>query len=308
MTAALDRPTVASVFTAWTPQPLALAAVAALALTYAYGVRRLDRPWPRGRTATFALGLALLLYTTCGAPGVYGPALFWVWMAQGLVLWLVVPFLLLFGHPVQLARAVTGPGRWPDRVLDSAPIRVISKPLVSPALVPILSFVVFFGPVPGWAVGVPVFGWVLQLVLVALGAAMALWLVGIDEDRVTTLSAGFALGLGMFELVVDAVPGIVMRLKDNLVTTFFDERSPFAGQPDALSDQRRAGAVLWFIAELIDLPFLVLAYRRWRRIDAKDAAHIDAVLEAERAARGAETDEPWWLSDPAMRERLKKQR
>ncbi len=43
--------------------------------------------------------------------------------------------------------------------------------------------------------------------------------------------------------------------------------------------------MLWCIAELIDLPFLLLVYRRWLRADARDAAAVDAVLEAERAAR-----------------------
>ena len=74
--------------------------------------------------------------------------------------------------------------------------------------------------------------------------------------------------------------------------------------------------MLWCVAEIIDLPFLFLVYRRWLRADARDAAQVDAVLEAERAARGAtpraepgvdaERDVPWWLSDPAMQERLRR--
>lgn len=294
-------------FTQWTLQPVAVLAVLALAVAYAYGVHRLDGPWSRGRCAVFALGLAMLLWATCGMPAVYAPSLFWVWTTQLLGLWLVVPIALLFGHPIQLAKAVAGSGGLPDRILASRPVRIVSNPFLSPALVPILSFGIFFGPMPGWAIGTPVVGWVLQLALVALGAGMALWLIGLDDDTVTSLAAGMALAVGMFELVADAIPGIVMRLNDNLLSTFFDQRDTFAWTRDALSDQRTGGAVLWFIAELLDLPFLVLAYRRWRRIDAKDAERIDTVLEAERTARGAETDEPWWLSDPAMQSRLQAQ-
>jgi hypothetical protein len=51
------------------------------------------------------------------------------------------------------------------------------------------------------------------------------------------------------------------------------------------------------------------------RADERDAAEIDTVLEAERIARGqaddgprGASDEPWWLSDPAMRERMRRQR
>jgi cytochrome c oxidase assembly factor CtaG len=80
-----------------------------------------------------------------------------------------------------------------------------------------------------------------------------------------------------------------------------------------MHDQRIAGAVLWCVAEVIDVPFLVIVFRRWQRADARDAARVDAVLEAERSARRAlapdaesERDAPWWLTDPAMRERMRR--
>jgi hypothetical protein len=99
------------------------------------------------------------------------------------------------------------------------------------------------------------------------------------------------------------------------------------------------------VAEVIDLPFLLLVFRRWLRADARDAAQIDAVLEAERAARtglagsnpepgrtdsdhpdpghfepghfdpghfepgrtvpAEVADAPWWLTDPAMQRRFR---
>jgi hypothetical protein len=65
------------------------------------------------------------------------------------------------------------------------------------------------------------------------------------------------------------------------------------------------------VAELLDLPFLILVFRQWLKADEKDAADIDAVLDAERAARGEESDDetrdaPWWLSDPTMQDRLRR--
>lgn len=283
---------------------MALLVVVGLAGLYLAGVRRVSGPWPASRTVIFAVGLAILLFVTCGVPAVYADSLFWMWTVQSLVCWLVVPVVLLFGHPVQLARQVLPQPT--ERVLASRPLRVVSNPYVSTALVPVLSFVIFFGPVPRLAIAVPVAGWLLQVVLVLVGAGMALWLVGLDDDRVSTLAAGMALAVGMFELVIDAVPGIVMRLNDNLVTSYFQARTSQPWAPSAIGDQRTAGSIIWFVAELIDLPFVVLAYRRWRRVDAKDAAVVDAVLEAERTARNAETDEPWWLNDPAMQQRLKR--
>src|SRR6266516_3706672 len=105
LVAARARPTPAGVLTQWTLQPLVIALVVVLAVGYVRGLRRLRRPWPAWRTATFGAGLALLLWTGCGFLQVYNDSLYWVWTTQTLLLWLVVPILVLSGHPVQLARA-----------------------------------------------------------------------------------------------------------------------------------------------------------------------------------------------------------
>lgn len=320
MTLALDRPGPAAVLTGWTLQPVAVAVVVILAVAYARGLRRLGRPWPRGRTVVFGLGLALFLWSTCGFLGVYASSLYWVWTTQTLVLWLGVPIIVLWGHPIQLARAVGGPSGRVERVLRSRPLRILGNPLVGPALVPLLSGVLFFGPLPGWAIASPPVGWLLQVLLLAVGAAMVLPLVGLDDDA-SSLAVGLSLALGSFELVLDALPGVVLRLNTTLATSWFDHRHVQAWSPGSLHDQQIAGAILWCVAEIIDLPFLALVFRRWLRADARDAARVDAVLEAERFARrglqpapgsgtestaDAEGDVPWWVSDPAMQQRLRR--
>jgi putative membrane protein len=313
--AALERPGPAGALTQWSPQPVAIAVAALLAVGYLHGLRRLARPWPAWRTTLFAVGLLLLVWTSCGYLQVYSDSLFWVWTTQTLLLWLVVPVVVLSGHPVQLARAAhTGLAGRIDRALSSPFCRVIGNPLVGPALVPLLSFVLFFGPLPGATIRSAPAGWLFQLALLAVGALMVLPLVGLDEDA-SSLAVGLSLAIGSFELVLDALPGVLLRLHTGLVTNWFDHRARHSWTPSALHDQRIAGAILWCIAELIDLPFLVLVYRRWVRADARDAAVADAVLEAERAARRAlpeappnepDRDAPWWLTDPTMQERLRR--
>ena len=327
MTHALPPPGSAGLATQWAVQPLAILAAVVLAAWYVRSVRRLvtggiaGGEWPVRRSVLFGGGLALLVWTTCGFPQAYASSLYWVWTMQTLVLFLLVPFVLLSAQPLQLVRKHSGRDGWVDRFLRSRAGRVLGNPLVGPALVPLLSAVLFFGPVPAWAVAAPVFGWVLQLLLVAVGALILLPLIGLDDEP-SSLAVGLTLAIGSFELVLDAIPGIALFLHTSLVTSYFDHRSVRSWSPGPLPDQKIAGTILWCVSEVIDLPFLLIVFRRWLRADARDAAVVDAVLDAERIARSGlyktgddsgdeaanQADVPWWLTDPAMQDRLRRQR
>lgn len=299
MTGALPAPSGTALVAQWSLQPVALAAVVLLTGWYLHAARR-ERGWPASRTVAFLAGMVLLVWTTCGFPQAYGRSLFSVWTAQTLGLLLAIPVVVMAGQPHELARS--GFAHW-------RPVRVVANPLIGPAVVLVLSAVLFFGPVPGWAIRVPAFGWLLQLALVVIGAAITLPLVSLARSP-GSLAVGLALMIGLVELVLDAVPGIVLRLSTRPVTTFFGHRMVHAWSPHALPDQRLAGAILWGVAEAIDLPFLVLVFRQWVRADREEAAQVDAVLDAEQAARAAldepgARDAPWWLTDPALRDRFR---
>jgi putative membrane protein len=310
VSSALPAPTFSGLITEWTWQPVALAVAVVLAVWYSRAVHRLRRsgkPWPSGRVVMFWTGLAAFVWATCGSPGAYLDALFWVWTSQQLALLLIVPYLIMAGGPLQLAGAPA------QRVLRTRFIRTLGNPLIGPALVPLLSVALFFGPLPGWAIELRPFGWFEQVVVLMVGALIVLPLVGADASR-TSLAVGVSLAIGMFELVLDAVPGIALRLHKTVSTSFFDFRASQGWTPAPVHDQQIGGAILWCVAELLDLPFLVLVFVLWLKADERDAAEVDAVLDAERIARGEHeptvqgepgpTDAPWWLSDPAMRQRM----
>lgn len=313
---ALPSPGLTGLATQWAGQPLAILAALVVLGWYFRSVRRLGDEWPMRRSVWFVAGVILLMWTTCGFPQAYASALYWVWTTQTLTLFLLVPFILLSGQPLQLARKHSGRDGLVDRFLRSRAGRLLSNPLVGPALVPLLSGVLFFGPVPGWAIATPVFGWALQLALVAVGGLILLPLIGLD-DRPSSLAVGLTLAIGSFELVLDAIPGIALRMHTTLVTSYFDYRSAHTWSPGPLHDQQIAGSILWCVSEIIDLPFMLIVYRRWVRADARDAAAIDAVLDAERISRSGlpdatdganQPDAPWWLTDPAMQDRLRRRR
>jgi putative copper resistance protein D len=285
--------TASSLVTAWSVQPVAVAATVLLAGWYADRARR--RPsWPARRWAAFAAGVVLLVWTTCGWPQAYGRTLFWVFTTQVLLLLLVVPIPLMAGRPVALLRR---PPRFGP----------LTNPLVGPLIVPAAAVVLLFGPVPGWAVGHRAVDWLLPLAVLAVGAVVALPLTEPETGR-SALAIGAGLALAIFELLLDAVPGIVMRLSTHLVSTFFDARGPVGTAMAALPDQQRAGAILWAVAEALDFPFLAVIFVRWVRADARDAAAVDTVLDAEEVVRqeGGAQDEPWWVNDPVLRERFRR--
>ena len=280
MSTALPAPSFSGLVTEWTWQPVAIVAAIALAAWYARAARRVNRPWPRGRIVIFAAGLAAFVWATCGFAGAYLDSLFWVWTAQQLGAAARHPL------PAHVRPAAPARGRAGQRFLDSRFIRTIGNPLVGPALVPLLSVVLFFGPLPGWAIHEHAVGWIEPLVLVAIGALIVLPLVGPGGPAARWRSDS-SLAIGSFELVLDAVPGIALRLHrttDDVLLRF--PRRPLAGRRQPIHDQQIGGAVLWCVAELLDLPFLILVFLLWLRADARDAADIDAVLEAERVARG----------------------
>lgn len=288
-------------------QPVAVLTTAAALYWY---LRRASVParWPRRRTVYFVGGLALLLVVSCGPVAHYAASIYWVWVSQSLMLLLVVPVPLICGQPIELARTAD-PASKLAALLDSTAGRWFSSPLVGPALVPLVCIATLFGPVPGWAAGTPGAGWLIQLLLVLLGAIVVLPLVA-WEDQASSVAVGAAVAVGFVELLIDAVPGIVLRLSTHPVSGFFAHRTPIAATPPWLHDQQIGGGVLWCVAELLDLPFLLLVFRRWLRADAREAAVIDAALDERDRAEltGSEQsagDQPWFLNDPRLRDRLR---
>lgn len=311
-----SAPSTSAILTAWTLQPVAILLAGAALIWYLRLVRR-GAPatgWPRWRTGVFLTGLALLVVLSCGPPSVYGRTVYWVWVSQALTLLLVVPFPLMCGQPVELSRQVPGTGLL-ARLVESRAGSVFTSPLVGPALVPVVCVAALFGPVPGWAAEYAGVNWLVQLALVLLGALVVLPLVSAN-DRASSIAVGASVAVGFVELLLDAVPGIVLRLSTKPVSGFFDHRSSSAFAPAWLHDQQLAGAVLWCVAELLDLPFLALVFGRWLRADAREARAADRELDAAEAALAeqraagqlsavAEGEQPWFVHDPQLRNRLR---
>lgn len=252
------------------------------------------------RPGLFALGILAIMAATSSGVEHQVRSSFSVWLAQGLFLMLLVPVPLLLGmpsaNPAGTAERATGGGRFAE--LN----RFIGSPVVGAALIPVATVVFFFGPVPAWSLRWTVAAWLIQLALVAAGMVILTPVFGRDRGFSSEVMAGI-VALAVVELVIDAVPGIVMRLSTHPVTGFFSYRAP--SRVSWLHDQQFAGGVLWCVAELVDLPFLLLIFRRWIQSDARDAAAADIALDAAVDPEG-ETDEPWFLRDERLKDRYRR--
>jgi putative copper resistance protein D len=287
--------TVSRAIGSWRLTPgVALAAGAAAG--YAFGVRAVHRRqerWPVGRTVAFAIGLLVLLVATAGWLQTYSRSLLWVYTAQVLVLLLVVPMLLVFGRPVTLARS----GREGLRPLP-APLRVLSSPVVGPALIPIVTAAVFFTPLLDASMRHVAVGWLVRIALVAVGLLFALPLAGEDGADALPLALAVAAFVGLLELLADSIPGMALRLRTHVLDpTWFGIGRHWG--PSALSDQQTAGAILWSVAELLDLPFLIFIVYQWIKADARQAAAVDLALDTQ-AARRDDAQQARWAAGPTV--------
>ena len=90
--------------------------------------------------------------------------------------------------------------------------------------------------------------------------------------------------LAFVELMLDAVPGIVLRITNHVLDGATTVLVGKAWYPSPLQDQHLAGDLLWFIAEVADIPVLISLFIRWQRTDRREAKAVDELTDEEMAA------------------------
>ena len=270
----------------WSFDPVAAAVVAAALVAYLLGVQRVVRQggrWPAGRAAAFVIGaLGTYAVVSFGFLGTESRVLRWAFVTRVAVLLLVVPLLSLLGRPLDLAYAALPPAGAARlaRLVGSRGARLVGNAIVAPVLACAL-FCVVLTPLGGaWRTGV-VADEATGLLLPLLGLLLVLPVAAHTGLRSEVfIAAEFAFAFG--ELVLDAVPGLVLRLSGQVL----DGVGAVAGAvprwfPGPLTDQHWAGDLLWSVAEVADLPVLALLFVRWFRSDRHRARAADALSDAE---------------------------
>jgi putative membrane protein len=279
--------------TSWRFDPVGIIVAVVLAGAYLTAIRRAPG-WPLRRSLTFLVGgVGSLVLTTCSFLGVYAPALRWIAVIQACLLLLVCPMLLGLGAPIALLQRVRGPatrssgfgrGLW----------ALLRGPGVGPLVIILVTSALVFTPWLSWSVGRTDAHAVTVPALLAAGLMLALPVT--DEGaRTSSLAYAAMLGLGLFEFLLDAVPGMVLRLNSHVIVGSHWVALHRSWGPTPLADQRLAGDWLWFFAEAGDLPFLLILIVAWIRSDAHEAARQDAELDLLEDDDGM--IQPWWETE-----------
>jgi cytochrome c oxidase assembly factor CtaG len=239
--------------------------------------------------AFYLLGLGSLTVLTCGFPGVYSAQLRWAFTLKISLLLFVVPLLIGLGKPISLARAALPP-RGVDRLnraLGHRAVRLVGNSMAAP-LLGLALFSTFLTPAFYTLRTAPAAEALLTFGVPLLGMLMALPII--EEADFRRSSAFFTLEFVFvfIELLVDAVPGILLRLNGQVLDHVTRAPTALGWFPDALRDQQLAGDVLWFICEIVDLPLIILMFIRFSRSDKREASGFDDLTDEELDELNAE--------------------
>ena len=281
-------PPLLDLLTTWRADPVTIVILVGASVLYALGMRTAARrgsPWPRSRAVAFyALGLGSYALVELGFLGTWSSELRWAFVARIALLLLAVPGLIALGRPLDLLRVCLSPAarQRVDAVLDGRVFRVLGNAMFA-TLFAAAVFCVFLTPLAGVLRTSPVLGEAIGVVTLGAGLVLVVPMMALTGIHTSTFLAIEFL-LAFVELVIDSIPGILLRLNDTIVDGVTTLTPGAAWWPNPLHDQHLAGDLLWFIAEVADVPILIILLVRWHRRDRREAASFDELTDEEHDA------------------------
>ncbi len=327
-----DTPlTVGSLVDSWRWDTSTVVVTVVLALGYGWCRRRAERNGSTespGRGWSFGVvGLGIWLLSGISVVGVYSDTLFWVRALQILLLLYVVPFGLAAGRPVTLLRDALGPsGRARlARALGSAPARALTFPLVPSIAVLATPWLLVLTPWYEAVLRHGVVDAVTRLLLVAVG--FLYFYSRLQTDPVPhRYSQAVSLLVTVFESLADGVLGLVLWFGPLVAVGYYTEVGRTWG-PDLRMDQIIAAGIIWVLGDVLGLPYLLTLMRSWAADERRNAARMDAELDAAEQdstvrpepavrrpsasvamtnAEGPVQSGLWWENDPVLRARFRR--
>lgn len=285
----------ARLLTAWTFEPVLLAAILIAGGLYLYGVHKLRRrgdTWSRARTASFVgIGLGSAVVATQSALGTYDTVLISVHMVQHMILSMLTPLACAMGAPVTLALRTlpARPRRWLLAVLHSRIAKVLCFPLVGFVFFVLSPWALYFS---GWydaTLRNDVLHDLLHLHFVAVGALFFWPLLGLDPVPGRVIYP-FRMLLTFLTLPFHAFLGVTIMSANTLIAEDWYTSFGRSWKPSPLDDQFIAGGLLWGSGDIIGLVFFGVLFVQWFRESQREARREDRRLDRlEAQARRADS-------------------
>jgi putative copper resistance protein D len=214
-------------------------------------------------------------FALAGPPAAFDTTLFWVHMAQHLLLVMVAAPLILLGAPVTLALRTNPRGRLRSLV-GARPIRTVSHPVVAWASLAAVMVVTHFSVIYDAA---------LENEVVHIGehtlyvsAALLFWwpIVGLDpgSHRLAWPLRAVYIALTM---PLQAFIGLALYSSDRVLYQHYATLQRTWG-PTPLEDQQLAGVVMWVGGELVAVAALAAVIVAWMGHEERLAAKEDRRL------------------------------
>jgi cytochrome c oxidase assembly factor CtaG len=283
--------TLATAFTEWRLDLPMLVLIVALGAWYLWSARKVRRDggqWGRGRVFAFiVLGLGFLLIATMAWPGAYEGVLFYARATQTVLLVLVVPLFLAMGKPLTLlTEAQPRIGRPVERAVRSRPSKVVTFPGITTLLLVGVPMTMYF---TSWYTAVFASGTVRELtylILMVPGYVFFWTLLRVDPVP-REYPYGVAMWITAAEVVGDAFFGIAVIADQTLIGEAHYHAVGYPYGPSLATAQVLGGGIIWILGDFVGLPFLAVQLIQMMRADRREAAEIDAVLDARDAERSA---------------------
>lgn len=229
----------------WTEAALLLL-LAYLAARRAAGADSTVRPW---RVGSWIVGVVLMWISACSAIGAYAMSVFWMHMVLHLLLIMVVPALLVFGHPLTvLLEAFRGPARESVlRALRSWPVTVLSHPAFGFA---VYAVTIIATHLTGFMDYMAEHAWAMSAEMVLYVVAGYLFLQPLLGEEPTRPNPSYLARLAVFvvAMIPDTIVGLVLLQTDTVPFPKMMAMHP-AWAPKPLDDVNTAGALMWAMGD-----------------------------------------------------------
>jgi putative copper resistance protein D len=280
------EPSFPGALAAWSADPLPWAGTLLAATAYLFAVRKVNRahprvPVPRWRIAAWLAGVGSILVALASPIDIYAGDLLSVHMVQHLLLAMVAPPLLALGAPVTLLLR-TASQRTRQRlilpILHARATRLVASPIVAWSVFTIGMFLTHFSPLYDAALEDHSLHMAEHVAFLVIG--LLFWWPIVASDPVPRrMGYPARLAYVVLQMPINAAVGLIIYFAPSVIYPHYATLARTWG-PDALTDQKVGGAVMWGAGDLVLLATVPLIIGAWMRAEDRMTARSDARIRA----------------------------